>query len=51
MEHITITRVGSMVRLTPESGYALLNIITNKIYSEAVVAEKDMHNFKAVENV
>ena len=50
MEHITVTTLSNgMVRLNPEPGYALLNTITNKVYSEAVVEEKDIHNYKAVE--
>lgn len=49
-EHIIVTPfTNGYVRLTPEAGYQLLNIITEKVYSEAVVEEKDMHNYKAVE--
>ena len=39
-----------MVRLVPESGYALLNTVTGKVYSEAVVAEEDMNKYEAVPN-
>lgn len=49
MEHIIITTLqDGMLRLTPKAGYALLNIITQRRYSEAEVNESDARNFKAV---
>lgn len=37
------------VRITPDEGYVLVNTITEKKYSEAVVLGKDVHLFIAIE--
>lgn len=48
MEHIIVTHLDDdYVLLTPEKGYALVNIITSRKYSEAEVKEEEMKNFKA----
>lgn len=52
MEHITITTLeNGYVRLTPEAGYALLNIITRATYSEAVVKDGHKGKFVAIPKV
>ena len=49
MEHIIETKLDNgYTRLTPEAGYILLNIITNKYYSVAVVLDKDKNKFIGV---
>lgn len=40
MEHITITEIGDgLMRLVPEEGYLLYNVITRRAYSEAEVTD------------
>ena len=48
MEHIIITPITEgYVRLTPEPGYILVNVISNRHYSEAEVKEGEEKKFKA----
>lgn len=50
MEHITVIDLGNgMVRLTPDAGYMLKDGRTQRLYSEAVVNEKDVRNFSVVQ--
>lgn len=49
MEHIIITPIGNgYLRLSPEAGYILVNVISGRRHSEAVVKEGEEGNFKAV---
>lgn len=49
MEHIIVTPISNgIVRLTPETGYAMFNINTGlNTYSEAAVKEREAVNFYA----
>ena len=48
MEHIIITKFNGYVRLTPELGYILRNVVTRSTHSEAVVKEQGAKNFEAI---
>lgn len=50
MEHVTITpEPDSYYRLTPDEGYMLLNKMSQRRYSEAVVHEGQIDDYEAVE--
>lgn len=51
MEHINIKEIeNGYVKLIPDEGYMLLNILTNTIHSEAVVKNEpqELNKWKAV---
>lgn len=49
MEHIIVSeRADGSRMLRAEEGYRLYNVNAQRFFSEAVVAEEDMKNWKAV---
>lgn len=49
MDNIIITPFkGDLVRLTPAAGYALQYIPTEQVFSEAIVKQQEIVNYKAV---
>jgi len=49
MEHITVLDLGNdMVKLIPYKNYMLLDSRTKRLYSEAIIKDKDMKYFSAV---
>ena len=49
MEHITVIDLGNdMVKLIPFTNYMLLDSRTKRLYSEAIIKDKDMKYFSAV---
>ena len=50
MEHVTITPMGDKLsHLVPDEGYVLHNKRTNSDYSDAVVSNRDIIQWSAVE--
>lgn len=49
MEYITVIDLGNnMVKLIPYTNYMLLDSRTKRLYSEAIINNKDMKYFSAV---
>lgn len=49
MEHVTVIDLGNgMVKLIPYTNYMLLDSRTKRLYSEAIINNKDMKYFSAV---